>query len=275
MRATGRVDGEKSATMPELYHWEPNGPFLKPLVALHEKTAEFTSRYFDAANLEQLAADFPRSTESELELEHEGPVLVDRHEVICGSFFMLEYVAESLPGPELCPRDAYGRYRVRAWGQLVAQRLAPAVTALGCATYLSPALAERDRAPLEADIARLEPVERRAAWEAVLRGVYDNATLGVMRDRLRMPVHRIEAALAQTDWLAGPEYSIADIDAYAMLAPAAHLAPAIVNAELTPCIAAFIDSIAARPAVQRALAASRTGVPQTAFVPGPEPSRWG
>ena len=28
----------------ELYHWEPNTYFLKPLIALEEKAAQFTSR---------------------------------------------------------------------------------------------------------------------------------------------------------------------------------------------------------------------------------------
>ena len=40
--------------MLELYHWEPNGPFLKPLIALHEKDVAFTSRYFDPLSFEPL-----------------------------------------------------------------------------------------------------------------------------------------------------------------------------------------------------------------------------
>ena len=30
-----------------LYHWEPNGVFLKPLMALAEKGAAYTSHWFD------------------------------------------------------------------------------------------------------------------------------------------------------------------------------------------------------------------------------------
>ncbi len=62
--------------MLELYHWEPNTYFLKPLIALKEKQAAFTSRYFDPTRFEQFAPGFPRNVESELHLEREGPVLV-------------------------------------------------------------------------------------------------------------------------------------------------------------------------------------------------------
>ncbi len=41
--------------MLELYHWEPNTFFLKPLIALKEKQAAFTSRYFDPTRFEQFA----------------------------------------------------------------------------------------------------------------------------------------------------------------------------------------------------------------------------
>ena len=39
--------------MLELYHWEPNGFYLKPLIALEEKGATFTSRWFDPTSFEQ------------------------------------------------------------------------------------------------------------------------------------------------------------------------------------------------------------------------------
>jgi hypothetical protein len=62
--------------MIDLYHWEPNGVFLKPLMALEEKQAAYTSHWFDPTRFEQIAAVFPSSVESQLQLEREGPVLV-------------------------------------------------------------------------------------------------------------------------------------------------------------------------------------------------------
>ena len=61
--------------MLELYHWEPNTFFLKPLIALKEKEAAFASRYFDPTRFEQFAAGFPHNVEAGLHLEREGPLL--------------------------------------------------------------------------------------------------------------------------------------------------------------------------------------------------------
>ncbi len=261
--------------MLELYHSEPNLYYLKPLVALEEARAEFTSRYFDPTSFEQYSPGFPQNAESTLQLEREGPILVDGGTVLSSSYFILEYVAESFPAANLLPGDAYQRYRARAWGQFNALQLAPGVCALGCAQYLAPALAARDQGQLKARIERIEPQERRAAWMAVIDGSYDEPTLAQVRERLRMPVRRIEETLAKGAWLAGDAYSIADIDAFALLAPLPDLAPDIVNDGATPRISEFLRRMRARPAVRRALARARTPKPQEAFIPGAEPSRWG
>jgi hypothetical protein len=60
-----------------------------------------------------------------------------------------------------------------------------------------------------------------------------------------------------------------------MLACLPDLAPEVVNARATPHIMALLDRMCERPAVKQALALSKTGAPQQAFVPGAEPSRWG
>jgi glutathione S-transferase len=261
--------------MLELYHWEPNTYSLKALLALAEKGVSFTSRYFDPTRFEQFAPGFPRNVETDLHLEREGPVLVHDGAVISSSFFILEYVAERFPGADLVPGDAYEHYRARAAGQFLTLQLGPGVCALGCAKYLMPALKARDPRELAAQIERIEPQERRSAWKAVIDGTYDEQTLAVVRERLKGPLQRVEAALAGSAWLAGRAYSIADIDAFAMLRPLPELAPQVVNAHATPRILEFLERVSARPALKVALSFARTGAPEQAFVPGAEPSRWG
>lgn len=261
--------------MLELYHWEPNLYYLKPLVALEEAQAQFTAHYFDPTSFQQYSPGFPQSAESTLHLEREGPILVEGGTVLSSSFFILEYIAEAFPAAGLLPEGAYDRYRARAWGQLGALQLAPGVCVLGCAKYLAPALKARDRGQLEARIERLEPQERRSAWLAVIDGSYDEKTLAAVRERLGAPVRRIEDALAQGGWLAGASYSIADIDAFALLAPLPDLAPQVVSEGATPRIMDFLRRVRERPAVGRALARAKTPRPQEAFIPGAEPSRWG
>ena len=208
-------------------------------------------------------------------LEREGPLLIADGEVISSTFFMLEYIAQALPGPPLMQQDAYHRYRARAWGQFLMLTLGSMTSALGCARYLAPALARRDPSALRTQIDRLEPIERRTAWLALIDGSCHEAALTGLRQSLAMPIGRLEAALAKDAWLAGADYSIADIDAYALVDPLRDLAPEVVNATQTPRLVEWLSRIAERPAVRAARARARSGAPERAFVPGVEPSRWG
>jgi len=259
----------------ELYTSEPNTFFLKPLIALAEKPVAFSMRYFDAANFEQFAGAFPSDLESSLHLEREGPLLVHDGTIICNSFFMLEYISEVLPGPSLVPAEPYDAYRARAWGQYLGAHLGSIVPVLGAAKYLQPELAAADAARVDQRIAAIEPIERRVGWLAVRDGTYSPSYLDAVKERLGAPLKRIETALNDGDWLAGPGFSIADIDAYPMLCVLPDLAPAAVNPQTTPRICDYIGRIAARDSVRQALSTARTRHPERQFVPGLEASRWG
>jgi len=266
--------------MLELYTSEPNTFFLKPLIALHEKQATFTSRWLDTDTLDHFAAapraDIPFGhVEARLHLEREGPLLRHDDTLISGSWFMLEYVADTWPGEDLQPAEPYDRYRARASGQFLGAQLGSLVPILGCVKYLAPRLAAMDRPALDACLAAVEPVERRNSWLALFDGTYTPQILDTARGRLKFPLARVEKTLAEGPWLAGPRYSIADIDAFAMLRCLPDVAPELVNSRDTPRIVDFIARVEERPAVRAALATSRSGNPGRHFVPGVEPSRWG
>jgi len=261
--------------MLELFTSEPNTLFLKPLIALAEKRASFTSRYFDASSLEQFAGGFPADLESGLHLEREGPLLVHDGTVVSSSFFMLEYISEALPGPSLMPAGAYDAYRARAWGQYLGATLGSSVPVLGAAKYLRPQLAGLDAAWVDRRIATIEPIERRAGWLALRDGTYTPAFLQAAVDRLAAPIGRIEKSLHDGPWLAGQAFSVADIDAYPMLRVLPDLAATVVNADVTPRIVEYLARTAARDSVREALQSARTDHPEQQFVPGVEASRWG
>lgn len=258
----------------ELYHWEPNVYFLKPLIALEEKEAAFVSHWFDPTRFEQFAPEFPRNLESTLHLEREGPLLVQGDTVISSSFFMLEYISDALPGVNLSPGGSFEHYRARASAQFLGA-LGADLCVLGSMKYLTPVLKSQDPTALKARLDAIEPVERRNAWSALIDGTYDDKIATRARERMQFPLGRVEQTLSGSPWLTGPEYSIADIDAFSLLRPIASLAPELLNERVTPRIADFLARMHERKAVQRALARSRSGKPEQAFVPGAEPSRWG
>jgi glutathione S-transferase len=247
---------------------------LKPLIALFEKGVDFTSHYVDPLDFAQ--PPIPGlNLEAENNPEINGPVLVDRDETISESFFMLEYIDEAYPqAPRLLPGDPEGNWQVRVWGRLLGERTAPAIATLGCHKFLT----RRLGAPVpdaEALLRRFSRQEARDAWRPALENGYTEEDVAESRRKAADAVSRVEEALAAGDWLLGAVYSIADIEAFALLNGLPGLAPDLLDDAVAPRTLAWLGRMRDRPAVKQALALSKTGRPAEAFAPGPEHARWG
>jgi glutathione S-transferase len=262
--------------MLELYHWEPNGSYLKPLIVLHEKGLRFESRYVDVLAFEQFKPGFPHaSRETRLSLEGEGPLLVHDGRQITESMFMIEYLEDAFPEASLRPADAFSHVRILAWARFINEVLMPAANTLGCRKYLAPALQGRDVASLDPVLSRIPMKLLEDGWRAALTGSYSEEILEDSRRKVGLAVRRIEEALASSEWLVGTSYTLADIDAFSICNSLPALTSDLVNATASPRLFAWIKRIRMRAAVRAALGASRTGRPEQAFAPGPEHSRWG
>src|SRR5262245_63073825 len=113
------------------------------------------------------------------------------------------------------------------------------------------------------------------AWRSALTNSYSSELLEDSKRKVSLAARRIEDALAHSQWLVGPTYSLADIDAFAICNSLPTLVPDVVNGGATPRLLDWLNRIRLRPAVRAALGMSRTGTPEAAFAPGPEPSRCG
>lgn len=242
-----------------LYHAEPRLYSLKPLVALEEKGIAYERRPIGPAPLERSVPGFPATIDHRISVEGDGPVLVDGDEAIVSSFFMLEYIAERFDGLDLLPADPLDRFRVQAVGQLVAGVIAPFVSAIAVAKHPLPAV----------DLAGVESLERRQRWEEAIAG--DTSRIVAHTEQLRASLARLAAMLGGGEWFAG-RYSIADIDAHAMLRDLPELTPGLLEGE--PALADLVERVEARTAVRKALA-MRWNAGVAPYLPGPEISRWG
>jgi len=261
--------------MLELYHGEPNAFSLKPLIVLHEKGLDYTSHYAGPTDFEAVPAAIRGAMEVQYNPEGDGPILLDHGTTMTESFFASLYLDEAFPQVPLRASDAANRWRVLMWARFVNEVLAPAVVTLGCHKYLSPWLKTQNRAEIERAIAAMPTVERRSGWTTALDGSYSAELIEDSRRKIVIGVKKVEDALASSDWLAGPAYSLADIDAFALLAPVSGLAPDLLVEKTVPRTTAWLARIQHRPAVAAAFAKSKTGKPLESFVPGPEHSRWG
>jgi glutathione S-transferase len=262
--------------MLELIHWEPNGSYLKPLIVLHEKGLAFRSRYVDVLSFEQYQPGFlAASRETQLNPEGEGPILIHDGQQITESLFMIEYLEDAFPEKSLRPAEALGQNRILAWARFINEVFMPAANTLGCHTYLAPHIKGRDPASFEAAIARIPMKLLQDGWRLALTDGYTTDLLEDSQRKVALAARRIEDALADSGWLVGGAYSLADVDAFAICNSLPLLTPGVVNEAATPRLMAWLERIRARPAVQAAVATSRTGRPEQAFAPGPEHSRWG
>jgi GSH-dependent disulfide-bond oxidoreductase len=258
--------------MLELYHWAPNGPWLKPLIVLAEKDIDCTLHPIDVLAFEQYGPAMPAPTlETRLNLEGEGPLLVHDGRQMTESFFMCEYLDAAFGGPALRPSHPVTFNRMLAWARFINEVFMPAVNTLGCKQYLAPALANR-KPPVET-IDRIALAFVREGWLRGFSGDYPEAMLAESRRKVSIGLKKIEAALADGPWILGQDYSLADIDAFAICRPVSLLTPDLVEGH--PRWAQWLARMQERPAVRESLAVGNWEHPETAFAPGPEHARWG
>lgn len=87
----------------------------------------------------------------------------------------------------------------------------------------------------------------------------DHPMLLAMRGRLKLVLDLIEARLASVPWLAGQQFSAADIMSVFSLTTMRYFCPTDLSPY--PAILAYLQRVAARPAYQRAMAKGDPGMP--------------
>lgn len=246
--------------MLELHHWEPGPNSGEALILLEEKGLAFDSRYVDVLAGEQFDPAF-------LELNRDGqvPVLVHDGRALTETGFILQYLEAAFPERSFTPATVQGRYWAGVWIKYVEEYLAPAAWRLGVAAQPRPAMP-----PAEA--MERAPPERRQAWTKAAEG-FTPQELEIAKALLPIRLERMEAALRAGEWLAGADYSIADIAAFPTTRLLPQLTPDLVSEASTPRILDWMERVAARPAVRAALARARLA--HIEYAPGPGGSRWG
>jgi glutathione S-transferase len=258
-----------------LYHSWPCGHSAIALIGLHEKGLRFDSRYVELRSLEQYSSQF-------LALNPHGqvPVLCHNEATLSETTALLEYLEDTFPTPRLMPGDAVGRWRVRVWGKMLNEDIAPSVSLLAWHTWTLPTLGAGEREKLRAAAQGIPIEERRAQWVLAMDETRLEEQLQYSTYKLRVAVSKVEKDLAQDSWLAGSQYSLADIYLFPVFAVLPRLLPEIVNPTATPRTMDWLAAVRSRPGVRSALSTKLAGAawpadPLQMFMPGPEHVRWG
>lgn len=248
--------------MIELYRWEPNAESLALLIGLNEKGLEFEDRYVDVLALDNHAGRYRK-----LSPAGAVPLLVVDGEPMPDAGIALQYLEEAHPGERLGPADPGAWYDMQAWMSRFAGPfgLGASVNLLGWNYVMLKAMPADALAAYRDGLAAL-PKEQASGWSAVQADAEaDEDQLKNAEERVAEIAARMEARIAESGWLAGGAYSVADILAYSHAHCLAGLLPGIVNAESLPALTDWLGRIAARPAVAEALGRRTSDIAETVY----------
>ncbi len=118
-------------------------------------------------------------------------------------------------------------------------------------------LRERAAASLSADalektLSQIPTAERRERWAQMAKGDYSEPELSEAYDKMRTCLDRAEAGLNETFWLAGDEYSLADIAMVPFIDRIRNLRPEFLPEDAYPKLGAWYGRLSARPAFEKA-----------------------
>jgi glutathione S-transferase len=230
------------------YHGPALANGLKSMIPLLEKGLPYQSVYVDLHKFEQHEPWF-------LAINPEGQVPVLDHDgvIITHAAVINEYLEDVFPDVPLRPRSAAGAARMRYWNKFVDEHVMNYVSIHGWQNYIGPIARAVEAAEFERLMARIPLPDQSAKWRAARAG-FPQADLDYARRKIHFAVDKVERQLKETPWLAGTEYTLADINFFANGAISLERNfPEVTTQERCPRLLAWRARMQARPAVALAL----------------------
>lgn len=192
--------------MIELYHNDMSVCAQKVRFALGEKELKWESRHLNLRAGDQQQPDYVKLNPNAV-----VPTLVDEGTVIIESTVINEYLDDAYPEPRLRPGDLTARACMRLWTKQLDESVHAATRTISNAIafrHQKLALGKEALAALHEKIP--DPKKRAESWENITKGVYSSYFADAAR-RFDTLLTDMEAALSEAPWLAGQEFSLADI----------------------------------------------------------------
>jgi glutathione S-transferase len=192
--------------MIELYHNDMSVCAQKVRFALAEKKLKWEGHHLNLR-----AGDQQRPEYLKLNPNAVVPTLVDDGKVIIESTVICEYLDDAYPEPPLRPKDAVGRARMRLWTKQLDEGVHAATSVVSSAIafrYQKLAIGMEELEKFHQKMP--DPIKRERSWENVTKGV-DSRYFPESIKRFDKLLADMETALAENPWLAGKEFSLADI----------------------------------------------------------------
>ena len=239
---------------PQVWTWEPNSNSGKPLFAFKQKGIDFDFHYINMTDFEHHTPEYlSRNPSGTLPtMEHKGKIFTE-------STPMCEYIDATWPdqGPRLVPTDAKARYRMRYWGRAIASH-AGALSVIGWHTFVGPMARAKGPEEIKKILERTPTKERRIAWQTAVKSTFTEEQLANARAAVGRAVALMEERLQEDRFLAGPAYSVADLECFANFYSLPMTVPEYANKEKAPRYIDWLIRIYNMPGTMEAFGLARS-----------------
>lgn len=192
--------------MLELYHNDMSSCAQKVRTALAEKGLEWTGHHLDLRAGDTLTPDY-------LKLNPNGvvPTLIDDDLVLIESTVINEYIDDAYPDHPLRPADPRARAQMRLWTKKLDEGLHIHTATISAAIAFRHQQIDRPPEELASILAAMpDPAKRERRKDLIENGIHSK----LFPDAIRAwdkTMADMEDALGSSTWLAGEDFSLADI----------------------------------------------------------------
>src|SRR3989440_7173059 len=229
------------------YHAEPAANSLKSMIPLIEKSLPYESIYVDLHKFEQHERWF-------LAINPEGQVPVLDHDgaIVTHTTVINEYLEDVFPEVPLRPRDPVGAARMRYWNKFCDEQVMIYVSIHGWHRMVSIIARSIESGEFDRLMERIPLPDQRRKWRAARSG-FSEADLAHATEKILYAVDKVEQQLAQTSWIAGDGYTLADINFYSYCGMSVErMFPELAIGKRCPRLIEWRRKKSARPARGRA-----------------------
>ena len=107
---------------------------------------------------------------------------------------------------------------------------------------------------LQSTLSKIPSAERKARWEKMASGGFSDKELSEAYDRMAECLQKVDDGLWEGPWLAGEDYSLADIAMIPFIDRINNLRPDLVDHKALPRLVDWYDRMRKRPAFDKAFA---------------------
>jgi glutathione S-transferase len=238
-----------------LYHDWASFCSIKVRLCLAEKELDWESRFVNVVKLEHLEPDYLKLNPNAV-----VPTLVHDGRVVWESSFINEYLDEVFPEVPLVPKDPWAR--MRYWVKYEDDVLHPIIRPATYNLIIRQVVSKLPEDLRERRLANHPNPSRAGNFRDAIDRPVDRHAVEDAKVRIAQAIDRMDKWLAENRWLAGDQYSLADVAA----APFVDRVEELNFAGLwgnKPDLRDWIARIKARPGYQKAIpqAAQRMAAP--------------